>query len=247
MDCPHCLKAIHVTETIDARFGPGFARVDQLKDDVDPPLDLWLITTLCPACSEPIVSLSWAEQRVMVGSDPTPTRKLGPRTERRTIIWPCSSGRPPVPAEVPDEFKRDYEESCLIIAASPNASAALSRRCLQHILVQKLGAQGDTLYKQVQWARSNGDLPSSVADLLDVPRRIGNRAAHPALSDGGVIVDVEPWEAEWCLDVIEALRDYLFVLPARKKERVSGWKRKLGSPPHSNQRGSGVEGGSAGC
>ena len=228
MGCPHCLKAIHVTETIDARFGVGLARVERLKDNDDPPLDLWLITTLCPACSEPIVSLSWAEQLITVGRDPMPLRELDPSTERRIIIWPRSSGRPPVPAEVPDEFKHDYEESCLIIAASPNASAALSRRCLQHILVQKLGADGDTLHKQVQWTIINGDLPSSVANLLDVPRRIGNRAAHPSLSDGGVIVDVEPWEAEWCLEVIEALHDHLFVLPARDKERLERLEQKAG-------------------
>ena len=234
MDCPHCLKVIHIQETIDARFGPGSGRVERLKANVDcsyhqkGPVDLWLITTICPACSEPIVSLSWGEQRVTVGSNPQPTRELNPSTERRVIIWPRRSGRPPVPAEVPGEFKRDYDEACRIIDDSPNASAALSRRCLQHILVQKLGAQGDRLHRQIQWTRSNCDLPSSVADLLDVPQRIGNRAAHPEVSDAGVIVDVEPWEAEWCLEVIEALHDHLFVLPARDRERLERLEQKAG-------------------
>jgi hypothetical protein len=44
-----------------------------------------------------------------------------------------------LPSEVPPEFANDYKEACLIIANSPKASAALSRRCLQNILREKAG------------------------------------------------------------------------------------------------------------
>lgn len=58
-------------------------------------------------------------------------------------------------------------------------------------------------------------LPSDIADGLHVLREFGNFAAHP-LKDAatGMIVDVEPGEAEWMLDIIERLFDLYFVGPA---------------------------------
>ena len=67
-----------------------------------------------------------------------------------------------------------------MIADSPKASAALSRRCLQLILRKELGAQGRDLYNEIQWAIQHGNLPSSVIELLDVPRKVGNEAEDPA-------------------------------------------------------------------
>lgn len=125
-----------------------------------------------------------------------------------------------MPPEVPEEYAEDYRQACLVIVDSPKASAALSRRCLQLILRRELGAQGRVLYKEIQWTIQHGNLPSSVIELLDVPRKVGNEAAHPTVSDAGLITDIEPWEAEWCLEIIEALYDQLFVLPAKNQERL---------------------------
>ena len=136
------------------------------------------------------------------------------------LARPKASGRPPVPPEVPVQYAEDYREACLVIADSPKASAALSRRCLQLILRKELEAQGRDLYHEIGWVIKNTNLPSSIVDLLDVPRQVGNDAAHPTLSEAGMITDIEPWEAEWCLEIIEALYDQLFVLPARNQERL---------------------------
>ena len=142
-------------------------------------------------------------------------------------IFPKVSPRGTAPHEVPPGFAEDYAEACLIFADSPKASAALSRRYLQHILREKLGAQARDLYREIRWAIENANLPSSVVDLLDVPRKVGNKAAHPTLKEAGVIVDVEPWEAEWCLEIVEALFDHVFVLPAKNRERLE----RLGQEP----------------
>ncbi len=42
-----------------------------------------------------------------------------------------------------------------------------------------------------------------------------------------MLVDVEPWEAEWCLEIVEALFDHVFVLPAKNRERLE----RLGQEP----------------
>jgi hypothetical protein len=53
-------------------------------------------------------------------------------SEEGRLIRPRSPTRP-IPAEVPDRYRRDYEEAALTLPDSSNASAALSRRCLQSL------------------------------------------------------------------------------------------------------------------
>jgi hypothetical protein len=57
----------------------------------------------------------------------------------------------PAPIEVPKEFADDYNEACLILEDSPKSSAALSRRCLQHILREKGGFEAKDLKQKLIW------------------------------------------------------------------------------------------------
>jgi len=43
----------------------------------------------------------------------------------------------------------------------------------------------------------------------------------------GQIVPVDPEEAEWTLDVLEALFDFYYVLPAKSQKRKDDFNRKL--------------------
>jgi hypothetical protein len=55
---------------------------------------------------------------------------------------------------------------------------------------------------------------------LHYVREIGNFAAHPSKDNKtGEIIDVEPGEAEFSLNVIEDLFDFYFVAPERLKQR----------------------------
>ena len=230
MECPHCLKTIHVTERIQSILSlhsAGTALVAYAGHDGRH--HWWLEKIICPACDEFILTVVFSNDRVEHIRGQSRSSFPDAATEQKIPVRPRHTGRSPVPAEVPDEFKRDYQEACLVLADSSNASAALSRRCLQFILREKLGAQGKDLYNEIDWTIKSGNLPSSIIELLDVPRKIGNRAAHPTLSDAGMIVDVEPWEAEWCLEVIEALYDHIFVIPARNRERLERLGRALKS------------------
>ena len=223
MQCPHCLKNIHVEKRTHFNFSQRFAGVAPMNyAGNDGQRHWWLEKIVCPSCQEFILIIVSSNEAIEMRHPNGGTSQFpDEETEQKIPVWPRSTGRSPVPPEVPGEFSKDYEEACLILADSPNASAALSRRCLQFILREKLGAPNDTLYKEIQWAINSAGLPSSLTDILDVVRRIGNKAAHPMFSaNTGVIVDVEPWEAEWCLEVIEALYDHIFVVPARSDERM---------------------------
>ena len=221
MTCPHCQKSIYVKGQTHFNFSSNHdGTVLYTNIGQDAYGHWWLEKVVCPACDHYILTL--ARSDYPIGVRPADGHDVpGAETVTRIRIWPRHTGRAPAPAEVPDEFKADYEEACLILTDSSRASAALSRGCLQLILKEKLGAKGGTLYEQVNWAITSGGLPTPITTLLDVPRTVGNKAAHPKLSEAGEIVAVEPWEAEWCLEVIEALFDYLFVLPAKTQERLA--------------------------
>ncbi len=154
--------------------------------------------------------------------------------EERTIR-PKATNRSPVPPEVTEEFASDYKEACQVFADSPKASAALSRRALQHILREKAGIKKGDLADEIQRTIDSGKLPSHLIESLDAIRNIGNFAAHPIKSkSSGEIVDVEPGEAEWNLDVIESLFDFFFVQPEIIRKKRAALNKKLndaGKPP----------------
>ena len=153
----------------------------------------------------------------------------------RQTVRPFTSARPPVPPEVDVLFAADYNEACLILNFSPKASAALSRRCLQNILREKAGVKKGDLANEIQQTIDSKSIPSHLSESIDAIRNIGNFAAHPLKSTStGEIVDVEVGEAEWLLDVLEALFDFYFVQPAILKAKRQALDKKLadiGKPP----------------
>ena len=78
-------------------------------------------------------------------------------------------------------------------------------------------------------------MPSYLAKGLDAIRNIGNFAAHPTKSKiTGEVVEVEPGEAEWNLDVLEGLFDFYFVQAKKLQEKRDILNQKLadvGKPP----------------
>lgn len=148
---------------------------------------------------------------------------------RTKQIKPDYNYRNPIPKEVIDvELIRDYTEACLILNSSIRASAALSRRCLQNIIEKNITTKETQLNKQIDDLLSNGNLPSSINDLLHAVREIGNIAVHPIKDKvSNEIIETTPEEAELNLEVIEALFDYYYVLPAKNLERKNRFNAKL--------------------
>jgi hypothetical protein len=137
-----------------------------------------------------------------------------------------------VPTEVPSHIAQDYSEAALVLADSPKASAALSRRCLQTVL-REHGYQDHDLSKQIDAAIEN--LPPYIAADVDAIRNIGNFAAHTQKDqNSGTILDVQPGEAEWNLDVLDELFDFYYVQPALSTQKRTALNAKLqavGKPP----------------
>lgn len=215
MKCPHCLTAFH------DNFTTEFIGDDKTSS--------WmLLKRKCPECDRFILSLHEHYERFQSGTS------WSYRKQREILCYPKAPSRTPLSPEVPEEYASDYREACLTLVDSPKASAALSRRCLQHLLREEAKVKKGNLADEIQQMLDAGKLPSHLLDSLDAVRHIGNFAAHPIKSKAsGEIIDVEPGEAEWNLDVLETLFDYFFVQPAllkKKREALNAKLKEAGKP-----------------
>jgi hypothetical protein len=174
----------------------------------------------CPECKKPIVDL--------IAFNGLHANQIGPVQFPKFRAYPKSSSPRPVPPDVLDPYRSDFDEAVAVLSLSPKASAALSRRNLQAILRDKAGAKGKDLNAEIQFVIDSGIVPSYISEGLHAVRQIGNFAAHPIKSTStGEIVDVEEGEAEWDLDVLESLFDFYFVQPAITANRKSAINVKL--------------------
>ena len=108
-----------------------------------------------------------------------------------------------MPANVPAALAADYREAHGTLSISPKASAALARRSLQAIIRDQEGIKERTLFEEVKKLLAMNKIPSHLAQDIDALRNIGNFAAHPQKDlNTGEIVDVEPNEAAWTLQVL---------------------------------------------
>lgn len=121
----------------------------------------------------------------------------------------------------------------MVLALSPAASAALSRRCLQNI-IREVSAKDIKNFKQGslkreinQVIKSKTILNANLIEMLHAVRMVGNFAAHPNKSKNtGLLMPVEPNEAEFNLKVIDKLLFYYFVQSPQEKKILDDIKKK---------------------
>jgi len=212
MKCPHCLTDFH-----------DHPKLVGIGHDVN---QFWgIVERTCSACSRYVLDIVNSEQMWFDGS-----KWQMQKEKSRRLIYPKAANRTPPSPDVPKEFADDYVEACLVLADSPKASAALSRRCLQHILREVSKVKHADLFNEIQEVIGRGSLPTHISESLDAVRNIGNFAAHPMKAKStGEIVPVEPGEAEWNLDTLEALFDFYFVQPALMQKKKDALNKKLQS------------------
>jgi hypothetical protein len=217
--CPHCL--------VDCHDNPIFVYLEKDRGGH------WaVIQSRCANCQRLVLHL--------VSSDNVSQNSAGrvlsfSGSKTNSLVRPKGTTRPPVAVEVPADIAADYVEACLVLAESPKASAALSRRCLQHLLRTAAAVKKGDLADEIQQVLDSRALPSQLAESIDAIRNTGNFSAHPQKSTAtGQILPVEPHEAEWNLDVLEALFDFYFVQPtliAKKRAALNVKLGQAGKPP----------------
>ncbi len=214
--CPHCKTGVRF-EGVEHRYS-SFAYLDLGS----PAQKIKLYYVQCPQCLKIIISGEEVKEFggtiVIIGEH---------------LFWPRTTTREPLPESVPEHIAQDYLEAALVLPFSPKASAALSRRCLQSVLREAGKTKSKDLYDQIEEVLPT--LPTNISQNLDAVRVIGNFAAHPMKSTStGEIIEVEPGEAEWNLDVIDSLFDYYFERPEierKKREAINQKLQEAGKPP----------------
>ena len=218
MKCPHCNVATNVE----------WENTSAFVDSDNSALGIEVAVGICPDCEKLIVKLIHG---TIVHSE-----YIASITEVKSeeIIHPKFSVRS-VENEVPEPYKSEFLEATAILNMSPKASGALSRRMLQNILHEQFNIEKRSLADEIDEFIHMQGVPSHLAGAIDAIRNVGNFGAHP-LKDlhSGEIVDVEPGEAEWLLDVLESLFDFAFVQPKRldeRKKKLNSKLQLLGKPP----------------
>lgn len=154
------------------------------------------------------------------------------------LAYPRGTSRGPVASEVPADIANDYKEAAEVLPISPKASAALARRCLQNVL-HAHGYRDRDLFREVEKLLNESDprkaIPESLRTVVDGIRHFGNFSAHPITDTTSLqVIDVEPHEAEWCLDILDELFEHFYVKPAQATARKAQLDAKLaaaGKPP----------------
>ncbi|MCC8954113.1 DUF4145 domain-containing protein [Bradyrhizobium sp. Pear77] len=212
MKCPHCGIDFH-----DVWQLTWLSRDSQALSDSE---GTWISrNAVCSRCARPTIELGQASR------------------SPDDVVWrqvhPIGAKRGPVPAEVPASIAQDYIEACNVLPISAKASAALSRRCLQHML-RAHGYTAKDLAREIDLLLNESDplkaLPLRLRETIDAIRNFGNFAAHPNQDKATLeIIDVEPHEAEWCLETIEELFEHFYVGPAVAAAKKAALNAKLAS------------------
>lgn len=198
LECPFCKKTFPLTKDTFYEACPEFDtenwKLFSQKNSEDKIEYLQLDTSgliiqfnKCPACKKVTIDIIGAGSQFPEGF------------KRR--IFPASAAKQ-YPDYIPSHILEDYTEAYDILELSPKASATLSRRCLQSMIRDRWDINEKTLYKEIDSIRDKVDVKTWEA--IDALRKIGNIGAHMQ-KDTSLIIDIEPWEAEKLILLIEVL------------------------------------------
>lgn len=210
MICPHCSTVVK----FDWRLTSPLENKDNVAFEI--------FYGECPNCDKLVIGL----QKGTVGYESGHGLHIKNIDWEKTIFPQQNSFQDE--KEIPSKYLEDYEEAIKVISASPKASAALSRRLLQNIIREEFKIKDKSLIKEIDKFSQLPGIPSHITDAVDAVRNIGNLAAHPTKDlNTGEIVPVEIGEAEWLIEVIEALFDFTFIQPKKLEKRKNELNIKL--------------------
>lgn len=225
--CPYCgiafsidgVNAFHTPINLESPLGL-MGRRTTVADSDGLETTYTLTAHRCPSCKKPVMWLKTVWHVPGAISEP-------PDVVRTMLVYPPTAVKQ-LPSEIPEQYAKELREAHAILHLSPKASAALSRRSLQTLLREKEGVQENSLFKEIKKVLEAGHLPPYLARDLDAIRNVGNFATHPIKDDHtGEIVDVEPGESEWTIELLEELLHFYFVDEHRSRSRRDALNKKL--------------------
>jgi hypothetical protein len=190
-----------------------------------------MLIVTCAACAQRTVFV--LEQKGVF----MPSTPIKWETVWHKVVYPVGRFQKPFP-NTDKKYLKPYRAACETLTVSPEAAATMARRCLQTMLSDQ-GYAGNNLHGQITALLAETDrrkqLPVALHNTVDAIRNFGNFGAHPINDQTTLqIVDIDPGEAEWCIEIIEELFDFYFEKPARSQAKIAAANSKLaiaGKPP----------------
>ena len=183
MDCPNCTRSFHLQ--------PSYVDVSAHSQ---PTGRSYVLFQICPSCKNRLLYLKENSDQKAIQ---TFLQSEGRELDKFGILIHPKKKCKPLSNDIPPEYQKDFNEALDVLEISPKASAALSRYCLQRLLVEKGGVTKRDLYDQIQEVLDSNQLPSHLSTDIDAIRAIGNFGAHPIKStSSGSIVEVEAGESQ---------------------------------------------------
>jgi hypothetical protein len=225
--CPHCGMAQIATASSKAGSFTNL-RIGPFDEIVDPAVKAEnllsvLVSAICCAnqdCKKATINVSAGTAHDQYGIMKAGSEFLTKR------IYPANQGKP-YPLGVPAPMLQDYNEAWSIIDLSPKSAATLARRCLQAMIRDFCNITRKNLHQEIEAlekALKDDALPKGVdvetVRAMKALRDVGNIGAHMSEMDG-LIVNVDPGEAEALLKLIEMLFNDWYVARHNRRKALA--------------------------
>lgn len=165
MLCPNC----GISFVIQNEARVGNVPMPSMEDDDQNGYEVSVF--FCPECEKVVVMLhegkcTFAQERY------SSSRWVINGEHNASVVYPNSNMN--ISDEVPEIYAKEFVEAKNVLKYSPKASAALSRRILEKILLQKHKCLEKTLFQKVEKFLSSPGIPSYLIDSIGAVRNIGN-------------------------------------------------------------------------
>jgi hypothetical protein len=151
-----------------------------------------------------------------------------PETREDWFVLPrYGAAARPVDPLVPERYRADFLEAAAILDASPRMSAVLARSILADLLAEYAHHDEFNLEVRIDSFNKNASHPRALRENLHRFRETANLGAHTTTSDQGEVIRIERDEADWTLNLVERLFEYLIVDPAGDQKMRDGIDDKI--------------------
>lgn len=197
--CPHCQRGITIGDD-DRQLDRLFFLVPHRKGHSGLHIEAWVCPD--PQCQELVMTVSLCRATVFTNDGLAGPAGTLHETVQRWRLLPSSQEKRQ-PNWIPEPIRQRYYEACRTLDASPNASAVMSRACLEGMLVERWHGKGRGLSALLNSVRDT--LDAETWGAIDGVREIGNSGAHPPWAGRNLPDTVTPEEARDLIEVVEYL------------------------------------------
>jgi hypothetical protein len=136
-------------------------------------------------------------------------------------------GRRHVDLLVPEPYRRDYDEATAILDLSPRMSAVLARKIVGDLLANYENHTERRITQQIESFNGNTKHPRHIRENLHHLREIADFGAHTQVNERDEIIEASRDEAEWTLDLVDRLFEYLIVTPEKDRAMRETFDQKI--------------------